>query len=34
MGWSPVFTPWIAVSTCFVIRSLALRYSWTLPRNW
>jgi uncharacterized membrane protein YeiH len=32
-GWSPVLTPWIAVSTCFVIRSLALRYSWSLPKS-
>jgi uncharacterized membrane protein YeiH len=34
LHWSPVFTPWIAISTCFVIRSLALRYSWSLPRSW
>jgi uncharacterized membrane protein YeiH len=34
MGWSPGFTPWIAVLTCFVIRSLALRYWWSLPRSW
>ncbi|MDB5915570.1 MAG: hypothetical protein JWP22_4245 [Ramlibacter sp.] len=34
MGWSPALTPWAAVSTCFVIRSLALRYSWSLPRKW
>jgi uncharacterized membrane protein YeiH len=33
-GWSAVLTPWIAVLTCFVIRSLALRYSWSLPRTW
>ena len=34
MEWSPVFTPWLAVSTCFLIRSFALRYSWSLPRSW
>lgn len=34
MAWSPVFTPWIAIATCFVLRSLALRYSWSLPRSW
>jgi uncharacterized membrane protein YeiH len=34
MAWSPVFTPWIAIATCFVIRSLALRHSWSLPRSW
>jgi uncharacterized membrane protein YeiH len=34
IGSSPVLTPWIAVSTCFLIRSAALRYSWSLPRSW
>jgi uncharacterized membrane protein YeiH len=34
MAWSPLFTPWIAIATCFVIRTLALRYSWSLPRSW
>lgn len=34
LDWSPVFTPWGAIATCFVIRSLALRYSWSLPRSW
>jgi uncharacterized membrane protein YeiH len=34
MDGPPVLTPWIAILTCFGIRSLALRYSWSLPRNW
>lgn len=33
MAWSPILTPWIAIATCFLIRSLALRYSWSLPRR-
>jgi uncharacterized membrane protein YeiH len=34
IGGSSVLTPWIAILTCFGIRSLALRYSWSLPRKW
>lgn len=28
-----IATPWFAASVCLVIRSLALRYSWSLPRT-
>jgi uncharacterized membrane protein YeiH len=30
-GWSIGLTPWFAAGVCFVIRFLALRYSWGLP---
>jgi len=30
-GWSIGVTPWFAAGVCFVIRFLALRYSWGLP---
>jgi uncharacterized membrane protein YeiH len=30
-GWSIGLTPWFAAGVCFVIRSLAVRYSWGLP---
>jgi uncharacterized membrane protein YeiH len=32
-GYSIFITPWIAASVCLVLRSLALRYSWSLPRT-
>jgi len=31
LGWSLAATPWFATAVCFVIRFLALRYSWSLP---
>jgi uncharacterized membrane protein YeiH len=31
LGWSPVVTPWVAASSCFAIRMLAMHYSWSLP---
>ena len=30
-GWSIGVTPWFAAGACFLIRFLALRYSWGLP---
>lgn len=30
-GWSIGLTPWFAAGVCFVIRFLAVRYSWGLP---
>ena len=30
-GWSIGVTPWFAAGVCFVIRFLAVRYSWGLP---
>ena len=30
-GWSIGVTPWFAAGVCFVIRFLAMRYSWGLP---
>ena len=30
-GWPTGVTPWFAVGVCFVIRFLAVRYSWGLP---
>ncbi len=30
-GWSIGLTPWFAAGACFVIRFLAVRYSWGLP---
>lgn len=32
-GYSVFITPWFAASVCLVLRSLALRYSWSLPRT-
>lgn len=32
-GYSIFVTPWLAASVCLVLRSLALRYSWSLPRT-
>lgn len=32
-GYSIFITPWVAASVCLVLRSLALRYSWSLPRT-
>jgi uncharacterized membrane protein YeiH len=32
-GYSIFLTPWLAASVCLVLRSLALRYSWSLPRT-
>ena len=32
-GYSLFITPWVAASVCLVLRSLALRYSWSLPRT-
>ena len=32
-GYSVFITPWIGASVCLVLRSLALRYSWSLPRT-
>lgn len=31
MEWTLALTPWFGALVCFVIRILALRYSWTLP---
>ena len=30
-GWSTGLTPWFAAGACYVIRFLAVRYSWGLP---
>ena len=30
-GWHIGVTPWFAAGVCFVIRFLAIRYSWGLP---
>jgi uncharacterized membrane protein YeiH len=30
-GWPIAVTPWFAAGVCFVIRFLAMRYSWGLP---
>jgi len=30
-GWSIGVTTWLAAGICFVIRFLALRFSWSLP---
>jgi uncharacterized membrane protein YeiH len=30
-GWSIGLTPWFAAGVCFVIRFLAVRFSWSLP---
>ena len=32
-GYSLFLTPWVAASACLVLRSLAVRYSWSLPRT-
>lgn len=32
-GYSLFLTPWVAASVCLVLRSLAVRYSWSLPRT-
>jgi uncharacterized membrane protein YeiH len=32
-GYSLFLTPWVGVSVCLVLRSLAVRYSWSLPRT-
>ena len=32
-GWSVVGTTWTAVAACFVLRTLAVRYAWSLPRT-
>lgn len=32
-GYSLFVTPWVAAAVCLVLRSLALRYSWSLPRT-
>lgn len=31
MHWQITSTPWFASTICFIIRTLALRYSWSLP---
>lgn len=31
LDWQLAATPWFAAGICFVIRMLALRYSWSLP---
>lgn len=31
MEWRLALTPWFGALTCFAIRALALRYSWSLP---
>jgi uncharacterized membrane protein YeiH len=33
-GHSTFITPWVAAAVCLAIRSLAVRYSWSLPRTW
>ena len=32
MGWSSNWRPWLALSMCFALRYLSLRYHWNLPR--
>jgi uncharacterized membrane protein YeiH len=32
-GFSLFVTPWVGISLCLALRSLALRYSWSLPRS-
>jgi len=32
-GHSTFITPWVAAAVCLAIRSLAVRYSWSLPRT-
>lgn len=31
-GWSPAWSTWPGIAACFVLRYLALRYRWNLPR--
>lgn len=31
LGWLVALTPWLGAATCFVLRFLSLRYSWSLP---
>jgi len=32
LGWSMVWTPWIAIALCFSLRYLSLHYHWNLPQ--
>ena len=32
-GYPLFVTPWVAASACLVLRSLAVRYSWSLPKT-
>ena len=32
LGWASSWRTWVALSACFLLRSLSLRYGWNLPR--
>jgi uncharacterized membrane protein YeiH len=32
LGWDSSWRTWVALSACFLLRSLSLRYGWNLPR--
>jgi uncharacterized membrane protein YeiH len=32
LGWASSWRSWVALSACFLLRSLSLRYGWNLPR--
>ena len=33
LGWASTWRTWVALSACFLLRSLALHYRWNLPRS-